>query len=201
VAQAVGRMLSSMIAETWQQSDWKAEFGDQTVFQQLRIDPYYRTTACAHPDLAANFEELIRASAGRRVSLVHGDWSPKNFLVHGDSVTAIDFEVIHFGDPAFDAAFLLNHLLLKSIYCPQLRRNFAALARAFWTTLVEGLPTGADWMETATIAHLGCLMLARVDGKSPVEYIKDAGTRQTVRCRARDLIQFPPPTLQAVFEW
>jgi 5-methylthioribose kinase len=151
--------------------------------------------------LAAAFESLIRESAGRRVSLVHGDWSPKNFLIHGDSVIAIDFEVIHFGDPAFDAAFLLNHLLLKSIYLPQLRKDFAALARAFWIALLAGLPTGADWMEAATVAHLGCLMLARVDGKSPVEYLKDPQTQQTVRCRARDLIRFPPPTLQAVFAW
>src|SRR5947207_4777249 len=110
-------------------------------------------------------------SSSRRVRRVHGDWSPKNFLVSGGAVMAIDFEVIHFGDPSFDSAFLLNHLLLKSYRMPEWRSGLRSLALCFWETLVSTLPGDSDWFEAATIQHLGCLLLARIDGKSPAEYI------------------------------
>ncbi|MCL5745510.1 MAG: aminoglycoside phosphotransferase family protein, partial [Acidobacteria bacterium] len=111
VAEQAGRMLASMVRISWKRPEWEEAYGDQTVFEQLRLDPYYRTTASRHPELGAHFTRLIEESRARRVSLVHGDWSPKNFLVSQGAMLAIDFEVIHFGDPAFDSAFLLNHLL------------------------------------------------------------------------------------------
>lgn len=199
VARTVGGLLAGMISATWMNPEWEQAFGDQTVFDQLRIDPYYRATAAVHPDLRPQFDRLIAESRERRVCLVHGDWSPKNFLVEGGRVMAIDFEVVHFGDPAFDTAFLLNHLLLKSIHRPANRADYANLARHFWDAVMNGIPTGARaWIETATIAHLGCLHLARADGKSPAEYIKD---RDEVRRRARALILEPPRRIQEVFSW
>jgi hypothetical protein len=136
----------------------------------------------------------------RRVSLVHGDWSPKNFLVSGAKVMAIDFEVTHFGDPAFDSAFLLNHLLLKSFYRPEWSADFARAAHTFWRTYREGLPPDCHWIETATLNHLGCLLLARIDGKSPAEYIKGAALRERVRAFARRLIIQPPTLVADVFD-
>ena len=82
------------------------EFWDRTVFDQLRIDPYYRTTASRHPELRREFDDLIATSLEIRTSLVHGDYSPKNMLVRGENIFLIDFEVVHWGDPSFDAAFL-----------------------------------------------------------------------------------------------
>ena len=40
-----------------------------------------------------------------------------------------------------------------------------------------------NWAELLgeTRLQLGCLMLARIDGKSPVEYITDEPTKETVR--------------------
>jgi 5-methylthioribose kinase len=111
---------------------------------------------------------------------------------------AIDFEVIHYGDPSFDAGFLLSHLLLKSFHLPDLSVEFAELARAFWTSLISGMPP-ASWFEPATIAHIGGLLLARVDGKSPAEYIRQE-TRQHVRDFARRLILEPPTAIRDVFE-
>src|SRR6202043_2335537 len=119
---------------------WEAEFGDQTVFRELRLDPYYRATAVRHPDLGGRIERLMRKSAARRLALVHGDWSPKNFLVAGSSVMAIDFEVIHFGDPSFDSAFLLNHLVLKSFYRPEWADSYAQAAAGFWRKYRDGVP-------------------------------------------------------------
>jgi aminoglycoside phosphotransferase (APT) family kinase protein len=167
-------------------------FGDQTVFNELRIDPYYRTTAARHPDLREHFDALIRCSAARRICLVHGDFSPKNLLVWGGQMMIIDFEVVHYGDPSFDAAFLLNHLLIKSHVCPGPVRE---CARAFW----RSLSTGLAWFEEATIAHLGCLLLARVDGKSPVEYVRDEAMKQRLRGLAREIITAPPQRVEDLF--
>lgn len=57
----------------------------------------------------------------------------------------IDFEVIHFGDPAFDAAFLLNHLFIKSVYLSQWRTEIVEAARRFWDVLREHIPADAAW--------------------------------------------------------
>ncbi len=198
-AAVIGEMLGAMIRVSAVGGAWEAAFADQTVFDQLRIDPYYRTTAARHPDLRDRFFDLIGESGRRRVSLVHGDWSPKNFLVDGAGVTAIDFEVIHFGDPAFDAGFLLNHLLLKSFHRPQWSERYAECADAFWQRLSRGLPTGFEWMEAATVRHLGCLLLARIDGKSPAEYIRAPEARNRIRRYARALIERPPALLREIF--
>ena len=195
----IGSTLGMIIARTWKSAECESVFGDQTVFDQLRVDPYYRSTALRHPGLAKYFERLIASSKQRRVSLVHGDWSPKNFLVYRDSVTAIDFEVIHFGDPSFDAAFLLNHLLLKSYRFPPWRKGFQSAAREFWSTLMEFVPRECDWFEQAAIEHLGCLLLARIDGKSPAEYITDQETKETIRQAAQRIIVNPPRTVLDVF--
>jgi 5-methylthioribose kinase len=198
IAARIGQILVAILRATWRGPRWQTEFGDQTVFDQLRLDPYYRSTARAHPDLAGWFDRLICESSARRLSVVHGDWSPKNFLVHGDAVMAIDFEVAHFGDPAFDVAFLLNHLALKSFLKPQCKAICESAAMQFLETVRAGLPDGCDWLERATLAHLGGLMLARVDGKSPVEYLNET-LRVKVRTVARELILKPPSSFREVF--
>jgi len=200
IAARIGEMLAAMLHASWRDAAWEARFGDQTVFDELRLDPYYRSTARVHPDLAPDFARLMRESAARRVSLVHGDWSPKNFLVSPcGGVMAIDFEVIHFGDPAFDTAFMLNHLALKSVARPADKPGYRAAALQFWESLEAGLPAECAWLEEATLRHLGALMLARVDGKSPVEYLA-ADARPQVRAMARELIARPPASIAEVFD-
>ena len=198
-AERVACILGTVISRSWENRDLAAQFGDQTVFDQLRLDPYYRTTARRHPDLAAHFERLIEQCNLRRTSLVHGDWSPKNFLIAGEQVMAIDFEVIHFGDPAFDSAFLLNHLLLKSLYMPERERRLKSAARRFWGVLMRFIPPRAGWFESATIAHLAGLLLARIDGKSPVEYVTEAAVKDRIRLIAREMMLHPPSSVPEVF--
>jgi 5-methylthioribose kinase len=198
-AETAARLQGAVIRATWQSPDWEEAFGDQRIFGELRLDPYYHFTASRHPDLAPHFDSLIAGCRSRRVSMVHGDWSPKNFLVSGGRFTAIDFEVAHFGDPSFDAAFLLNHLLLKMRFRPALRGQYAAAALRFREVLLADLPAGCEWFEEATIRHLGGLHLARIDGKSPAEYIRDAGMKQEVRDLARRLMRDPPKSLEEVF--
>ncbi len=198
-AERVGAMLAALIAAGLERPEWAASFGGGNVFDQLRLDPYYRFTAGRHPELASYFSQLIGETTARRVSLVHGDWSPKNFLIWEDRVMAIDFEVLHLGDPSFDAAFLLNHLLLKTFHRPAWRDAYLASARAFWKPLspvVLCLP----WFSAATNRHLGCLLLARIDGKSPAEYIRDDECKDRVRAYSRSLILKPPSTIEELFE-
>jgi 5-methylthioribose kinase len=199
IAVRIGELLVAILRATWRNPRWQNEFGDQTVFDQLRLDPYYRSTARAHPDLARWFEGLIRESSARRLALVHGDWSPKNFLIDGDSIMAIDFEVAHFGDPAFDVAFLLNHLALKSFFHPHSKPAYLTCATRFLNTVRAGLPESSEWLEPAVLSHLAGLMLARVDGKSPAEYLND-DLRVTVRQTARKLIVHPPAGVEEVFD-
>lgn len=196
LAETVGRILASMIKASQQEPAFNEQFADRTVFDELRIDPYYRTTAARHPDSREALERLIEDSWKIQTSLVHGDYSPKNILVHGDAIFLIDFEVVHWGDPSFDSGFLLNHLMLKSFHRPQDTERYHQAAQAFWQALVSGL-RGATVVnfEQMTMRHLGGLMLARIDGKSPAEYIRDDGTKSRVRRTAKRLLAEQPKSL------
>jgi 5-methylthioribose kinase len=199
IAERVGLLTAGLIRAGWRSPRMQAAFGDLGVFDQLRLDPYYRSTAARHPDLAGFFRSLVNSYPSRCCTLVHGDWSPKNFLVAGGAVMAIDFEAIHFGDPAFDAAFLLNHLLLKSFHLPGRAAAFEELAEGFWAVLSREMPQVSDF-ERCTIEHLGALLLSRMDGKSPAEYIRDPELKRQIRDFARRLILNPPNSVLAVFD-
>ncbi len=171
------------------------------MFDELRIDPYYRTTAARDPEAREALEQLIEDSWKIQTSLVHGDYSPKNMLVRDDRIFLIDFEVVHWGDPAFDSAFLLNHLMLKAFHQPQFAELYFRAARRFWQALNAGLSDARTVdFESMTVRHLGGLMLARMDGKSPVEYIRDEGVQSRVRRTAKRLLAERPAAFDAALE-
>jgi 5-methylthioribose kinase len=206
VAREAALLLAKMINESARNRKLERQFEDRTVFDQLRIDPYYRTTASRHPQLRREFDDLIATSLAVRTALVHGDYSPKNMLVRGASIFLIDFEVVHWGDPSFDAAFLLNHLFLKAFHQPQGEKLFLGLVREFWGTLRKALARnffgqpGFAGFEALTVRHLGALMLARIDGKSPVEYIQDEETKNRARQAAAQILAKPPQELAGAIE-
>lgn len=185
VGAQIGQLLARQIAATRAATPWQDRYGDQRVFNELRLDPYYRFTAARHPDLAPYFAQAIDRCKEQASSLVHGDWSPKNLLIADRRVMLIDYEVVHYGDAAFDAAFLLNHLLLKSLHLPQWRNLYRDAAAAFWHAASPAVPSAGVKL------HLGCLLLARVDGKSPAEYLLDE-TKPIARRLARDILVSPP---------
>ncbi len=197
VAEAVGRVLGAVHDGAAADPEFLAPFDSKLPFEQLRIDPYHRTAARRHPDVA----EAIDAATDRLLeadrTLVHGDYSPKNVLVEDDAslrVWVLDFEVAHRGDPAFDTAFMLNHLFIKSVYNADRGEELRAAARAFF----EAYDEHVRWdIEAETIEELGVLMLARVDGKSPVEYVESAGTKQTLRRVAKRTLTEPVRDLEA----
>lgn len=193
IAREAGLLLAKVINASRGDANLSGLFWDRTVFGQLRIDPYYRTTAVRHPELRGEFDELISLSLEIRNSLVHGDYSPKNMLVRGENIFLIDFEVVHWGDPSFDAAFLMNHLLLKAFHLPAAASGFVALVGEYWKTLWAALePEAASGFEAMTLRHLGGLMLARIDGKSPVEYIQDEAEKDRVRSTATRILRERP---------
>lgn len=191
-AKSAGEVLATLIRET--AGRFQQEFGDMAIFDDLRLEAYYRYTAERHPDLRAYFDALIADCMNRRVALVHGDFSPKNILTDGTSAMVIDWECIHYGNPAFDSAFLLNHLLLKSFHLPAHAADFATLAADF-----QGAAAAGDWFEESTMKHWPGLLLARMDGKSPVEYIRDEPLKMRIREFARDLIARPATSVDEVF--
>lgn len=199
VAREVGLLLARMINASRADPSFRKRFRGRTVFDQLRIDPYYRTTAARHADVRPAIEELIRASLALRTSLVHGDYSPKNILVRGGRIFLIDFEVVHWGDSSFDYAFLLNHLFLKAFHQPRFAGLYFDAAREFWQAALTGFgKEDRDTFESMTPRHLGALMLARIDGKSPVEYIQDDATKERVRRVAKRILLDRPATLEEV---
>lgn len=163
----------AMIHHTTRNDDAiRSQFDSLPFFTQLRIDAYLRATALKHSGLADQIEEEAQRLARSSECLVHGDYSPKNMLVSKDRFVVLDCETAWFGDPAFDLAFLLNHLHLKGLYHAPKTIGMDALVRtateAYFATME---PEEAHERNHRTAHLLLMLMLARVDGKSPVEYL------------------------------
>ena len=202
VAARVGKMLAaihrSSVVVDGDVPFGLRQFADLDGFVQLRIDPYHRATAAAHPDLAAVIEDEAQRmlpSPRERRALVHGDFSPKNIIVSGEGAAArvllLDFEVVHLGNPVFDLAFMLNHFALKAIYKPGLSEQYCAAARSFWSTYLDsaGAASGdEDTLESETVRQLGVLLLARIDGKSPAEYLTEEAQKRHARELARRIL-------------
>ena len=199
-ARQAGAILGLATRATWGEPAFEQLFSDRTAFDQLRTDPYYGTIARRHPVVARRVERWVAESAARNVAMVHGDWSPKNLLVGASGIVCIDFECAHFGDPSYDAGFLLNHLILKAFHRPAIAASYLRLARtAFCWTIAMLPPSGLAWYEAASVRHLAFLMLARIDGKSPAEYLDDR-QRTAVRSLALSLIDAEPSSLDATLE-
>jgi 5-methylthioribose kinase len=171
-------------------------FQDRSFFESLRLEPYYGYTAGQVPEAADFLQALVQETRARRDTLVHGDYSPKNVLVRQGRLVLLDHEVIHFGEPAFDLGFSLTHFLSKAHHLPSMREGFADAARLYWVTYgeeVEELPWAADIEERAVRHTLGCL-LARVAGRSPLEYL-DESERARQREAVLALLQYPPESV------
>jgi 5-methylthioribose kinase len=169
-----------------------AALGDRTFFETLRIEPYYRFAASRTPTAAAFLSGLIKDTLATRLTLVHGDYSPKNLLIFQDRLILLDHEVIHWGDPAFDLGFSMTHLLSKACHLPAQRRTFLEAAHSYWASYqnAAGTLTRQVDLESRAVRHtLGCL-LARVDGRSPLEYLSPVERNQQ---RQRVLRMFPAP--------
>ncbi len=200
-ADLVGRSLGAIHARSAGDLAIASAFANHETFDHIRLDPYLRATGRAHPALAARFEHLASVTAKTRLALVHGDVSPKNILVGPGGPVFLDAECATYGDPAFDLAFCLNHLLLKGARRGAARAGylaaFEALARAYLGIVSWEAP---EALERRAAALLPALFLARIDGKSPVEYLVHDDEREAVRRCAMPLVAEPPLGLAAIVE-
>ena len=197
-AAQLGRLLALIHRTTAHNPAIADEFPTDAIFHSLRLEPYLEATALRHPDLAATLYRLVEATAASKHALVHGDVSPKNILVGAHGPVLLDAECAWYGDPAFDLAFCLNHLLLKCLWTPAASADFLRCFDALREAYLEGVawePAGV--LEARAAALLPALFLARVDGKSPVEYLTTAD-QDRVRRVARPLIQAAPERLETI---
>ncbi len=199
VAAAVGRNIAAIHGNTAGKIDIAQAFATDHIFFPIRLEPYLSATARKHPDCAERLDSLVRITGATKKALVHGDVSPKNILVGPKGPIFLDAECAWYGDPAFDLAFCLNHLLLKCVWRPQSHAAylecFDALAAAYLGAVTW--ETRAD-IEARTSHLLPGLFLGRVDGKSPVEYITTEVDRDRVRRVARALLFDPVRSLEEI---
>jgi aminoglycoside phosphotransferase (APT) family kinase protein len=198
-AAAVGERLGAIHSASAREPALAAEFASDEGFFALRIDAYLLATARNRPEVAGEIEAIAARTADTHLALVHGDVSPKNILMGPKGPVFLDAETAWWGDPAFDLAFCLNHLLLKRLAVPhrgeELNESFRALTGAYLERV--------DWepragLEARAASLLPALFLARVDGKSPVEYITFEDQCDLVRSTAIELLRRPPAALDDV---
>jgi len=195
-AARVGETLARIHAATAGDAAIADAFATDAGFRAIRLEPYLLATAQRHPDLAARLGALAERTAATRAALVHGDVSPKNILVGKDGPIFLDAECAWYGDPAFDLAFCLNHLLLKCLWVPAATPKFLACFDALAAAYLA-VHASAD-VEARAATLLPGLLLARVDGKSPVEYLIEEAQKARVREVARALLLAPRDSLDAV---
>ena len=199
IAAAVGRDLAHIHGATAHSDDVARDFANGEMFAALRIEPYLLHTAKAHPDLAAKLTALADDTLASEIALVHGDVSPKNILAGPNGPVFLDAETAWYGDPAFDLAFCLTHLLLKGVWRPRHRADYL---KAF-DALVHAYLENVRWEPRAGVeqragALLSAFLLARVDGKSPAEYLIADADKDFVRRTARALVALPAVGVEEV---
>lgn len=147
-------------------------FNDKDLFHQARISPYWITLLPKYPELEDHIRKTIDTTLKKKITVIHGDVSPKNFLVLKDKVILLDAECAFWGDPAYDLAFLLTHLFLKSCVVPGYSSYLLSMIRE---PLMAYFPyisweSYKDFLERVQ-HYLLMLLLARLDGKASVDYV------------------------------
>jgi len=179
VAGALGKTLAQWHNFGETDKEARLKFMEDSLFEQLRIDPFYRFVAAKNDQLKPEIKKLIDELEGDKTTIVHGDFSPKNIMVGMDEqVYVLDFEVTHVGNPVFDLAFLLAHLLCKLFRTDETleEKLLIASAERFVSAYV-----GVRELSQSLSLHTALIALARVEGKSPVNYLDEVKQNQLVK--------------------
>lgn len=198
-----GKWLGKIHAKSANDENLKNTFATDDLFFALRIEPYLLATAEKHSDVSSKIKEIADRTLKTKIALVHGDVSPKNILKGKENPIFLDAETAWFGDPAFDLAFCLNHLLLKSAYRREFIKDYLKCFHNFADSYLERVVwESPENLEKRTANLLPVLLLARIDGKSPVEYLTQEAVKNKIRRFARKLLTRQYPTLKSLsLEW
>jgi aminoglycoside phosphotransferase (APT) family kinase protein len=191
IGSRAGSVLTTIHNVSATNADFAAHFSDHTVYDQLRIDPFYRRVQERRREVAAEVGKIIEQMVTVKEALCHGDYTPKNFLVHDGRFTLVDYETAHFGDPTMDLGLFTAHIMLKAARLPSRRHDYRRLAQAFWRGYTQdGCYRPAADLEPRGVQHLGVCLLARIDGTSPVDYVAEEAKRDAVRRIGRSILQW-----------
>jgi len=197
-----GRLLAQLEREPGEQAALLAsEFADRSYFETLRLEAYYLHAADSCEAAGEFLRALVEETRATTVALTHGDYSPKNVLVYQNRLILLDHEVMHFGDPAFDVGFALTHLLSKANHLENLRSRFAEAAVEFWQAYLDALgrPAWLNGLEARAVRHTLACLLARICGKSPLEYL-GPHERERQQKVVLGLLQEQPATIPRLVE-
>lgn len=199
IARKIGKVLGDIHRVSWQDLKAKMLFDSDKNFYQLRLEPYFESMLPQHSDLRSRLKSLCLSVSTTKRCLVHGDFSPKNILVSQEEIKIVDCEVAWYGDPAFDVAFMLHHLFLKSLHFSN--TEYASAAMAFLTEYKSAIGEEKyQLVDETKVAKLTlALMLARIDGKSPVEYLSKS-QKCKIRGQVKELFRRPFSNIQALSE-
>ena len=198
-AERVAQRLVRIHAATSNDEHVARQFATDDAFHAIRLEPYLVATSRAHSDLADHLQSIVQVTASTKRALVHGDISPKNILIGPSGPIFIDAECAWYGDPAFDPAFCLNHLLLKCLWRPRHAKAYLACFDSFAAAYLRGVSWEPRVSIESRIARLlPALFLARIDGKSPIEYVTSERDKNRVRDTARPLIRCPTNELNDI---
>ena len=198
VGEDLGRILASWHNFGAESKASRDAYMEDTLFDQLRVTPFYRAVAKVNPPLDPRIQELISEISTIKLTLVHGDFSPKNIMVNSkDRPIVLDFEVMHTGNPVFDLGFICAHLLCKYLRTedPAHQKPLRETALAFINsyTKASSIPVA-----TSLPHHVSVIALARVEGVSPVNYLDEAA-KARVQSVTKAAIANPEITFESLF--
>jgi 5-methylthioribose kinase len=185
IAEVLGTTLAQWHNFGEKDKEARMQFMEDSLFEQLRIDPFYRFVAAKNEALKPVISRLINELEGDKTTIVHGDFSPKNIMVGmDDQVYILDFEVTHVGNPVFDLAFLLAHLLCKKFRTDEpLEEKLLGAAAERFINAYEAIRPFASSLSL----HTALIALARVEGKSPVNYL-DSNKQSALVSYTKDIL-------------
>ena len=192
-ASSVASLLLALHKASAADTDLCRSFEHDEDFVAIRLSPYFLHTADKHPAVDDTLHALVKQTLSHKTVLVHGDVSPKNILMGPQGTVLLDAECACFGDPAFYMAFVLTHLMLKCVWRPT---DTASYLTCFYK-LSDTYLSGVDWespsdLEARTCLLLAGMLLARIDGKSPVEYLTHSTHLAFVRAHSLHWLKHPP---------
>jgi len=190
-ASAVGELVGRVHAASTDSAFNTKPFQNRDDFKAIRIEPYLLHTALGYKDIAQKLQNIATQLYNSNCVLCHGDVSPKNIFLRSAGPVILDAECATMGDASFDPAFCINHLVLKAVHLPHSAKQYLADARQLWQAYCPFVSwESVEDLETRVCQLIPVLMLGRIDGKSPVEYLSEA-EQNSVRSISLQLIESP----------